>query len=115
MRFDAGSCIPRGGNLLAIPALISAQPVSIGVKAGVPITDAFESFRGNSVYYATPTKRYLIEPTVQFNINRFSVKVDALYRRLVYQYEQTAPGLITAKTVLRSNRNQGDFLVGFTF
>ena len=71
-----------------------AQPVSIGVIGGVPITDAFETFQGNSTYYATNTKRWLVGPTFQLNFPaRISLEVDALYRRLGYDYTLTAgPG-----------------------
>ncbi len=92
--------------LLAAGALLpaTAQPVSIGVKGGVPITDAFETFRGNSAAYATNTKRYLIGPTIQFNLPaRFSLEVDALYNRLGYQYDQSLQnGTVYVKTVANS-------------
>ena len=96
-----------------LPAL--AQPVSIGVKAGVPITDAFETFRGNSSAYATNTKRYLAGPAIQFNLPAgFSIEVDALYKRLGYQYDQSlANGTIYARTVANSWEFPG--LVKFAF
>ena len=79
-----------GALFLAMGA--SAQPISIGIKGGVPITDAFETLRGNSSAYATNTKRYLIGPAVQFNLPaRFSLEGAALYKRLGYQYEQFNP------------------------
>lgn len=82
--------------------VLSAQPVSFGVIGGVPITDAFETFKGNRSSYATNTKRYIVGPTVQFNFPaRFSLEVDALYKRLGYQYQQTGP-TVTASTVANS-------------
>ncbi len=80
-----------------------SQPVSFGVKAGVPITDAFETVQGNQGSYFTNTKRYLVGPTIQFNLPaRFSIEFDALYRRLGYQYEQPFPNTVYAKTVANS-------------
>src|SRR5690242_32560 len=82
-----------------------AQPVSVGVKFGVPVTDALETFQGNQAGYVTNTHRYLVGPTVQFNFPfRFSVEVDALYRRLGYEYNQFAgPGSPTStRTVANS-------------
>jgi opacity protein-like surface antigen len=82
-----------------------AQPVSVGLKGGVPITDALETFRGNQSAYFTSTHRYLVGPTVQLNFPfRFSVEVDALYRRLGYEYNQFAgPGSPTStRTVANS-------------
>jgi hypothetical protein len=79
-----------------------AQPVSIGVKAGVPITDAFETLRGNQAAYFTNTHRYLIGGTVQLNLPlRFAIELDALYKRLGYQYEQSGP-LLVSHTVANS-------------
>jgi len=66
-----------------------AQPVSFGVKAGVPITDAFDTAQGNQAAYASNTHRYLVGGTVQFNLPlRFAVEVDALYKRLGFDYNQ---------------------------
>ncbi|MEO5926413.1 MAG: outer membrane beta-barrel protein [Bryobacteraceae bacterium] len=81
-----------------------AQAVSIGVKGGVPITDAFETTKGNSAAYATNTKRYIVGPTVQFNLPaRFSIEIDALYKRLGYQYDQSLTNqTVYAKTVANS-------------
>ena len=82
-----------------------AQPVSVGVKFGVPVTDALETFQGNQAAYVTNTHRYLVGPTVQLNLPfRFSIEVDALYRRLGYEYNQFAgPGSPTStRTVANS-------------
>ena len=82
-----------------------AQPVSVGVKFGVPVTDALETFRGNQAAYVSNTHRFLVGPTVQLNFPfRFSIEVDALYRRLGYEYNQFAgPGSPTAtRTVANS-------------
>jgi hypothetical protein len=58
-----------------------AQPVSVGVKFGVPVTDALETFQGNQAAYVSNTHRYVVGPTVQLNLPfRFSIEVDALYR-----------------------------------
>jgi opacity protein-like surface antigen len=67
----------------------AAQPVSVGIKGGVPITDAFDTAQGNQAAYASNTHRYVVGPTVQFNLPlRFSIEVDALYRRLGFDYNQ---------------------------
>ena len=46
----------------------AAQPVSVGVKVGVPVTDALETFQGNQSAYVTNTHRYLVGATVQLNL-----------------------------------------------
>jgi opacity protein-like surface antigen len=86
-----------------IPTLLSAgERVSIGVKGGVPITDAVNTAKGNNAQYFTDTKRYLVGPTVEFHLPaRFSIEIDALYKRIGYQYEASGP-LVTSRTVANS-------------
>jgi hypothetical protein len=95
--------------VLGFAALLQGQTdsehqfVSIGARVGVPITDAFETFRGNDSRYFTNTKRYLIGPTIEFHLPwRLSIGVDALYKRIGYDYQQTAPNVVTASTVANS-------------
>jgi opacity protein-like surface antigen len=87
-----------------------AQPVSVGVKFGVPVTDALETFQGNQAAYVSNTHRYLVGPTVQFNLPfRFSIEVDALYRRLGYEYDQFAG--TGSPTTTRTVANSWEFPV----
>lgn len=75
---------------LLFASSLFAQPVSVGIKGGVPITDFFDTIRGNDTGYATNTKRYLVGPTVEFHLPaRLSIEVDALYKRIGYQYDQS--------------------------
>jgi hypothetical protein len=96
--------------LCAAAFTAAAQPISVGVKAGVPINDALDALHGNQSAYATQTHRYLVGPTVQLNLPfRFSVEVDALYRRLGYQFDQFAgPG---SPTTTRTVANSWEFPV----
>src|SRR6478672_11300929 len=96
--------------LCAAALTAAAQPFSVGVKAGVPINDALETFKGNQAAYVTNTHRYLVGPTVQLNLPfRFSVEVDALYRRLGYEFDQFAgPG---SPTTTRTVANSWEFPV----
>ena len=88
--------------LVCAAATMAAQPISIGVKAGVPITDAFETLRGNQAAYSTNTHRYLVGPTIQLNLPaHFSIEVDGLYKRLGYQYDQSGP-VVATRTVANS-------------
>ena len=81
-----------------------AQPVSIGVKGGVPITDAFHTVQGDEASYATNTKRYLVGPTGELHLPLgFSIEIDALYERLGYQYQAfPTTGTVTSQTVANS-------------
>jgi opacity protein-like surface antigen len=96
--------------LCAVAVTAAAQPFSFGVKAGVPATDAIEAFKGNQSFYVSNTHRYLFGPTVQLNLPfRFSIEVDALYRRLGYEYDQFAgPG---SPTTTRTVANSWEFPV----
>ena len=88
--------------LFSVAVATVAQPISVGVIGGVPMTDAFQTFRGVSASYATHTNRYVVGPTLQFNFPaRISLEVDGMYRRLGYQYDQTGPVLST-RTVANS-------------
>jgi len=99
-------------TLLVFTAVVTAaaQPVSVGVKGGVPITDFFDAVHGNQAAYASNTHRYLVGPTVQFNLPlRFSIEIDALYRRLGYDYNQFAgPG---SPTFTSTTANSWEFPV----
>ncbi len=86
-----------------IPAVLCAgEHVSVGVKGGVPITDFVDAARGTTSAYFTSTHRYLVGPTVEFHLPaRFSIEVDALYKRVGYQFEANGP-VIFSKTVANS-------------
>ena len=66
--------------------------------------------QGNQAAYVTNTHRYLFGPTVQLNLPfRFSIEVDALYRRLGYEYNQFGgPG---SPTTTRTTANSWEFPV----
>lgn len=88
--------------ILAPVLLCAGERFSVGVKGGVPISDAVDVARGANAEYFTNTKRYLVGPTVELHLPaRFSIELDALYRRLGYQYQASGP-LVYAKTVANS-------------
>jgi hypothetical protein len=64
----------------ALPA--SAQMLSIGAKAGVPLTDAFSTSRSTAASATSYNRPYIIGPTVEVHLPlRLSFEADALYRR----------------------------------
>ena len=60
-----------------------AQPIGIGLKVGLPLTDAFDTARGPSSEYLSDSKRYIIGPQIEFRLPAgFSIELDALYTKL---------------------------------
>jgi hypothetical protein len=73
--------------LVFLFAALTASPqiFSVGVKGGVPLTDAFETATTGHLSYLSSTKRYTVGPTVEVRLPfRLSVEFDALYKRLDY-------------------------------
>jgi hypothetical protein len=65
--------------------LAPAQVVSVGIKGGMPLTDALPTYGvdyGNATYTnMVDTGRWTVGPTIEFRLNkRLSIEVDALYR-----------------------------------
>jgi len=71
--------------VLLAPAAL-AQPLSFGVKGGVPLTDAF---KGPALYsLRSEGGTYAVGPVVELNLPfRLSVELDALYRPVRYQHQ----------------------------
>jgi len=67
--------------LTAAPSL--AQMVSAGVKAGVPLGDAFTSAATYDAYdFKSDARRYLAGGTVEVHLPlRFSIELDAIYKK----------------------------------
>ena len=75
--------------LVVSPAL--SQVFSIGVKGGVPLTDAFKTAQSGSTSYLSDTKRYTVGPAVEFHLPfGFGIELDALYKRLNYSSSASA-------------------------
>jgi hypothetical protein len=69
---------------------LAAQPVSAGLKAGVPLTDALSAQSSGPVQYIENTHRYAIGPYVEFHLPaRLEIEVDALYRS--YDFRRVLP------------------------
>jgi hypothetical protein len=62
-----------------------SQSLSVGVLAGVPISDAFSSATSGNVSVADASQRLAIGPTLELRLPfGLGVSVDALYRRIGY-------------------------------
>jgi opacity protein-like surface antigen len=78
-------------RILTLFVLVSTaavcQPISVGVKGGVPFGDAF-TFTGGKLTVPTNTAHWIIGPMVELHLPLgLSVEADALYRS--YQISET--------------------------
>src|SRR5437016_3905647 len=88
-------------RLLLLIALLSpfagvAQTVSLGLKAGIPVTEALETANFDSgpadifrtqINYTSRAKRYTIGPAVEVSLPLgLALEFDALYKRLDYNF-----------------------------
>ncbi len=86
--------------LLYLAAAVSlfAQPVSVGVKAGVPLTDALSVQPGGAVQYLEDTYRYTVGPFIELRLPaHLALEIDALYRS--YEYSQATRCCLRTQSV----------------
>ncbi len=81
----------KTGFLLALMASsLAAQPFNLGLKAGVPLTDALSAQSNGPVQYVESTHRYIVDPYLELHLPlRFAVEIDALYRS--YDFRRVVP------------------------
>jgi hypothetical protein len=71
--------------------------LSVGVKGGVPLANAFETATSRDLRYFSDTKRYTVGPVVELRFPLgLGVEFDALYTRLNFGSEE--PGIVTETT-----------------
>jgi hypothetical protein len=92
--------------LLGSTAVV-AQPISVGVKGGVPFTDFLETVSSGNVNIRSRTQRYIVGPTLEVRLPAgFGVEFDALYRR--FNYGATT-SLANAVTSIDTKANAWEF------
>lgn len=73
---------------LAFGSAMFAQPFSVGVKLGAPVTDAFNVAAGE---YRNTSLRLVVGPTVEVRLPLgFAIEVDALYQHVSYDFASRA-------------------------
>jgi hypothetical protein len=73
---------------------------SVGVKAGLPVTDAFSTQTVINTKAFSDSKNYIIGPTVELKLPfHFSVEADALYRPLNMTTQLTTPAVSSKSSV----------------
>jgi opacity protein-like surface antigen len=92
-------------RILLIPLLLgssafAAGPLSVGLKAGLPLTDFFNSVNSGNpqglLSFSSGTNRYIFGPTVELRLPAgFGLEFDALYRHFNYNTSFSAIDVIT--------------------
>jgi Outer membrane protein beta-barrel domain len=115
-RVRRGAHVKRAVFLcLALAGASFAQPVSVGVKAGVPLTDFVDAAKGNQAAYFTNTKRYTVGATLELHLPaRFGIEIDALYKRFGFDGQSVLAGSTTL-TGTRGNAWEFPLLAKFEF
>ena len=82
---------------MATGAALAQSPFGLGLKAGVPLSDALSTSPGGAINYFQSTHRYTIGPYAEFRLpSGFSVELDALYRS--YSFRQALSAAPTVST-----------------
>src|SRR5437016_8731778 len=84
--------------LLLVAASLRAQPVSVGVKAGIPLNDALSVRPSAALQYLEDTHRYTVGPFIELRLPaHLALEIDALYRS--YEYSQATRILLRTQSV----------------
>jgi opacity protein-like surface antigen len=78
------------GLLFAAPLAFPGELFSFGVKGGVPLNNAFDTATTGNIDYVSDTRRWTAGPEFDINLPLgFAVEIDALYRRLDFESNET--------------------------
>lgn len=74
--------------VLAAPLLLHADAISVGIRAGVPLSDAFTTETRNAISTRSIPNRYTFGPAFEVRLPAsLGVTFDILYRRLTYEQQ----------------------------
>lgn len=91
-------------SLVLAGSAFAQLPVSVGIKGGVPLTEAFNTVSDATRGYFSDTRRYIVGPTVELNLPAgFGVEFDALYTRLNFSQN------LVASAVAATSANSWEF------
>jgi hypothetical protein len=83
--------------LLFSSTVLFAQPVSYGLKAGIPMTDILSAASGTQGSITTSSDHYILGPEVELHLPfGLGVEFDVLYRRFSYASLSSLPGLLSS-------------------
>ncbi len=77
--------------------VLFGQPVSFGLKAGVPMTDILSAASGSQGTISTSSDHYILGPAVELHLPfGLGVEFDVLYRRFSYASLSSLPTLVSS-------------------
>ena len=98
--------------LILAAAAASAQPFSIGVKGGMPMTDFVDVVRAQNISASTTTNRYIVGVTGEARLPfGLGVEVDVLYRHFRYNSSSGVSNLTTNITNIDTTAGAWEFPV----
>jgi opacity protein-like surface antigen len=96
LRFGQRIVFPILASLLVVTTPAFSQILHFGAKAGVPVTDYFDTNTGIRHRFASSTNRYTVGPEIELTLpHGFAFEVDALYKRFHFTGSTTAVDVIT--------------------
>ena len=96
--------------LVLAAAAASAQPFSIGVKGGMPMTDFVDVVRAQNINSSTTTNRYIVGVTGEVRAPfGLGVEVDILYRHFRYSSSSGASNLTSNITNIDTTSGAWEF------
>jgi opacity protein-like surface antigen len=101
--------------LLLVAASAFAQPFSVGLKAGVPLTDFIDTARSGNFNYFAHTNRYIIGGQAELRLPfGLGVEFDALYRHVKFTGSGTSGG-VNSSVATTANAWEFPLLVKYRF
>jgi opacity protein-like surface antigen len=98
-------------GILLLAAPLAAQNISLGIKGGVPFTEAFKTSGGPTFNYKSLRNPYTVGPSLEVRLPlRLSVSIDILWKRLEYE-GTSASGELNVK----SNQFEFPVMVKYRF
>ena len=96
--------------LILAAAAASAQPFSIGVKGGMPMTDFVDVVRAQNINASTTTNRYILGVTGEARLPfGLGVEVDVLYRHFRYNSSSGVSNLTSNITNIDTTAGAWEF------
>ncbi|MBZ5723858.1 MAG: PorT family protein [Acidobacteriia bacterium] len=96
--------------LLCSATAAVAQPLSVGVKAGLPWTDFLNTAQSGNFSFTSTTNRYIFGASAELRLPfHLSIELDALYRHFSYHGIGSIIGITTTTATSSTTSNDWEF------